>query len=52
MNKYGNKKTIVNGIVFDSKKESERYYELMLLPKMAKRLLNILQILCTSKMVK
>ena len=33
MNKYGNKKTIVNGIVFDSKKEAERYYELMLLQK-------------------
>lgn len=33
MNKYGNKKTIVNGIVFDSKKESERYCELLLLQK-------------------
>ena len=29
--KYGNKKTVVNGIVFDSKRESERYEELMLL---------------------
>ena len=26
--KYGNQKTVINGIVFDSKKESERYLEL------------------------
>lgn len=36
MNKYRNKKTIVNGIVFDSKKESDRYYELLLLKKAGK----------------
>ena len=33
MNKYGNKKTIVNGIVFDSQKEANRYRELILLQK-------------------
>lgn len=31
--KYGNKKAIVNGIVFDSKKESIRYTELLALQK-------------------
>ena len=31
--KYGNKKTLVNGITFDSKKESVRYNELLLLEK-------------------
>lgn len=31
MSKYGNKKTIVNGIPFDSKKEAGRYQELILL---------------------
>ena len=33
MNKYKNKKTIVNGIVFDSKLEARRYTELLLLQK-------------------
>lgn len=33
MNKYKNKKTIVNGIVFDSKLEAKRYSELILLQK-------------------
>ena len=28
MNKYGNKKTVVNGITFDSKHEATRYVEL------------------------
>ncbi len=32
-NKYRNKKTISDGIVFDSKKESIRYHELKLLEK-------------------
>jgi len=32
-NKYGNKKTVVDGIVFDSKKEANRYCELKLLEK-------------------
>ena len=31
MNKYGNKKTVVNGISFDSKREAKRYEELKLL---------------------
>lgn len=31
MNKYRNKKTIVNGIEFDSKLEGRRYSELLLL---------------------
>ena len=31
MNKYRNKKTIVNGIEFDSKAEARRYQELLLL---------------------
>ncbi len=31
--KYGNKKTTVNGITFDSKKESARYSELLILEK-------------------
>lgn len=31
--KYGNQKTVINGIVFDSKKESERYLELAMLQK-------------------
>lgn len=30
MSKYGNKKTVVNGITFDSQKEAGRYSELML----------------------
>lgn len=33
MNKYNAKKTEVDGIVFDSKKESERYAELKLLER-------------------
>ena len=33
MNKYYNKKTTINGIQFDSKKEASRYYELWLLEK-------------------
>lgn len=32
-NKYGNKKVSVDGIVFDSKKEANRYKELLLLEK-------------------
>ena len=31
MSKYGNKKTVVNGITFDSAKEAARYSELLLL---------------------
>ena len=31
--KYGNKKTVVGNIVFDSKKESERFLELSMLEK-------------------
>ena len=31
MNKYNNKKTIINGITFDSKKEAERYQALKML---------------------
>ena len=33
MSKYHSVKTVVNGIVFDSKKEAKRYYELLLLEK-------------------
>ncbi len=33
MNKYGNKKVIVDGEVFDSKREAKRYKELKLLEK-------------------
>jgi len=33
MNKYKNKKTVVDGITFDSKKEARRYGELKLLEK-------------------
>lgn len=33
MSKYNNKKTIVDGIVFDSKKEAYRYEELKILEK-------------------
>lgn len=33
MNKYKAKKTVVDGITFDSKKESERYCELKLMEK-------------------
>lgn len=32
-NKYGNIKTVIDGIKFDSKRESERYLELKLLEK-------------------
>ena len=31
MNKYGNKKVIINGIEFDSKREAMRYYDLAFL---------------------
>lgn len=31
MNKYGAKKTVINGITFDSKREGARYLELMAL---------------------
>ncbi len=31
--KYGNKKTVIGNIVFDSKKESERFLELSMLQK-------------------
>ena len=30
-NKYGAKKTVVNGITFDSQRKADRYYELMLM---------------------
>lgn len=33
MAKYGNKKTVIDNIVFDSKRESERYKELKLLER-------------------
>jgi hypothetical protein len=33
MAKYGNKKTVVDGITFDSKREAARYQELKLLQK-------------------
>lgn len=32
-NKYGNRKTVVDGIAFDSRKEAKRYQELKLLEK-------------------
>lgn len=34
--KYGNEKTYINGIKFDSKKESERFFELAMLEKAGK----------------
>ena len=33
MNKYGNRKTVLDGIVFDSRKEAVRWQELKLLEK-------------------
>ena len=33
MNKYGNKKVIVDGVVFDSKREARRYQELKMLER-------------------
>lgn len=33
MSKYGNKKTVIDGISFDSKKEAKRYSELRLLER-------------------
>lgn len=33
MNKYGNRKVIVDGITFDSKREARRYQELKMLEK-------------------
>lgn len=36
-NKYGNRKTIIDGVTFDSRRESERYCELKLLER-AKRI--------------
>lgn len=36
MSKYHSKKTTVNGITFDSKKEAERYWELCLLQRAGK----------------
>lgn len=33
MSKYGNKKTVIDGITFDSKKEAKRYGELKLLER-------------------
>ena len=36
MNKYFNKKTIVDGIKFDSKKEAKRYLELKILKRAGK----------------
>ena len=33
MSKYNSKKTVVNGIVFDSRKEAKRYSELLLLER-------------------
>lgn len=36
MNKFNARKTVVNGIRFDSKKEAERYKELKLLEKQGK----------------
>ena len=33
MNKYRNKKTVIDGIRFDSKREAERYSELKLMEK-------------------
>lgn len=43
VSKYGNKKTVVDGIVFDSKKESLRYAELKLLERASKIFSLILQ---------
>lgn len=34
--KYGNRKTVVDGIVFDSQKEAQRYRELLLLERAGK----------------
>lgn len=31
--KYGNRKTVVDGVIFDSKKEAQRYRELLLLER-------------------
>ena len=31
MNKFGNRKTLINGITFDSRREAKRYAELVLL---------------------
>ena len=36
MNKYHNKKTEVDGIIFDSKKEANRYIELKMLERAGK----------------
>ena len=36
MGKYGNKKTVIDGIEFDSKKEATRYQELKLLQRAGK----------------
>lgn len=36
MSKYGNKKTVVDGITFDSQKEAGRYQELMLMLRAGK----------------
>ena len=33
MSKYGNVKTVIDGITFDSKREAKRYQELLLLEK-------------------
>ena len=33
MNKYGNRKVVVDGVTFDSKREAKRYQELKLLEK-------------------
>ena len=33
MNKYGNRKVIIEGVVFDSKREARRYQELNMLQK-------------------
>ena len=33
MNKYGNKKVIVDGVVFDSKREAQRYQQLKLMER-------------------
>lgn len=41
--KYGNIKTVVDGIVFDSKKEAKRYGELKLLERAGKIYLLVLQ---------
>ena len=35
-NKYRNKKTIINGITFDSKREAERYKQLIFLEEIGK----------------